>query len=174
MRNINIIKKSLLGIMSAAAIAAGSVNPAFAADTQITSFTKEYQANIPNNAETSAYPSPAETFSFQDSKGKANQADLVAVKYTSFNTETSELQNITDLANKPNSANTVMNLVLGTATFDAGAAGTTGEMTKSVPVSIPDGSVYTVPGNYYYYFKEAVGATAGVYYNTTLNRKFLY
>ena len=58
MRNINIIKKSLLGIMSAAAIAAGSVNPAFAADTQITSFTKEYQANIPNNAETSAYPSP--------------------------------------------------------------------------------------------------------------------
>ena len=166
MRNINIIKKSLLGIMSAAAIAAGSVNPAFAADTQITSFTKEYQANIPNNAETSAYPSPAETFSFQDSKGKANQADLVAVKYTSFNTETSELQNITDLANKPNSANTVMNLVLGTAQFDAGAAGTTGEMTKSVPVSIPDGSVYTVPGNYYYYFKEAVGATAGVYYNT--------
>ena len=166
MRNINIIKKSLLGIMSAAAIAAGSVNPAFAADTQITSFTKEYQANIPNNAETSAYPSPAETFSFQDSKGKANQADLVAVKYTSFNTETSELQNITDLANKPNSANTVMNLVLGTATFDAGAAGTTGEMTKSVPVSIPDGSAYTVPGNYYYYFKEAVGATAGVYYNT--------
>ena len=166
MRNINIIKKSLLGIMSAAAIAAGSVNPAFAADTQITSFTKEYQANIPNNAETSAYPSPAETFSFQDSKGKANQADLVAVKYPSFNTETSELQNITDLANKPNSANTVMNLVLGSATFDAGAAGTTGEMTKSVPVSIPDGSVYTVPGNYYYYFKEAVGATAGVYYNT--------
>ena len=166
MRNINIIKKSLLGIMSAAAIATGSVNPAFAADTQITSFTKEYQANIPNNAETSAYPSPAETFSFQDSKGKANQADLVAVKYTSFNSETSELQNITDLANKPNSANTVMNLVLGSATFDAGAAGTTGEMTKSVPVSIPDGSAYTVPGNYYYYFKEAVGATAGVYYNT--------
>ena len=163
--NSTIIRKSLLGLLSAAAIMAGSAMPAFA-ETQITSFTKEYQANIPNNAETSAYPSPAETFSFQDSKGKANQADLVAVKYTSFNSETSELQNITDLANKPNSANTVMNLVLGTAQFDAGAAGTTGEMTKSVPVSIPDGSAYTVPGNYYYYFKEAVGATAGVYYNT--------
>ena len=165
--NRSVFKKSLLGIMSAAAIAAGSAMPAFAADTQIASFTKEYQANIPENTEVSAYPSPAEEFSFQDSKGNANQADLAAVKYTSFNTETSTRQNITDLTtNVLTSTNTVMTLALGTAKFDAGAAGTTGAMTKSVPVSIPDGSAYTIPGNYYYYFKETAGNTAGVYYNT--------
>mgnify|MGYP003523013115 CR=1 FL=1 len=70
MRNIDIIKKSLLGIMSAAAIAAGSVNPAFAADTQITSFTKEYQANIPNNARHLHIPARLRHFHFRIAKAK--------------------------------------------------------------------------------------------------------
>ena len=165
--NSTIIRKSLLGLLSAAAIMAGSAMPAFA-ETQITSFTKEYQANIPNNAETSAYPSPAETFSFQDSKGNPNQADLVAVKYTSFNTEISRLQYITDLTtNVPTSTNTVMNLALGTAAFDVGDAGTKDKMSKTVSISIPDGSAFTKPGNYYYYFTESARNTAGVVYSPT-------
>ena len=169
MRNIDIIKKSLLGIMSAAAIATGSVNPAFAADTQIASFTKEYQANIPDGAVVSDYPSPIETFTFQDS-GEVpvlNQADLMYVKYTSFNAESKKLEKISDLTNPPTSSNTPMTLNLGTAAFDVGDAGTKDKMSKTVSISIPDGSAFTKPGNYYYYFTESARNTAGVVYSPT-------
>ena len=140
-------QQCLLGIMSAAAIATGSVNPAFAADTQIASFTKEYQANIPDGAVVSDYPSPIETFTFQDS-GEVpvlNQADLMYVKYTSFNAESKKLEKISDLTNPPTSSNTPMTLNLGTAAFDVGDAGTKDKMSKTVSISIPDGSAFTKP-----------------------------
>lgn len=193
-KNRNVIKKSLLGIFSAAAIMAGSVIPVFAEDvsgttlTSVGSFNKVYSLQAPTTVPGSNFQSQATSFQFtsgssDETDSILGEAKLVAVSHSHFNTEATAQQTLVDLQNAgqavPTSTDTQMFVYVGTIdnsnmftsdiAFNAGDAkldDKTKEGTpKTVYIYVPSNYKFSYAGAYYYQFHESKGTTPGTTYN---------
>ena len=127
----SVIKKSLLGILSAGVVLAGSVMPVFADEVEVQgsslksvgSFEKVYSLQAPSTVTASNFQSQAASFQFTSgSSGEASttvgEATLTAVSHSHFNTDATAQQTLTELqtAGKtvPTSADTQMFVYVGT------------------------------------------------------------
>lgn len=181
----------IAGALTLAAVTIGNAAGALAADVTYT-FDKVYTASIPSGAEISDYKSPEEIFSFTagdaPAEGKTetatsatNTATLAALSQTSWNTDTTTVQELTTLSEASQNeikAAVPQTVSIGTVEYKEGEAtaaeATAGEATaagataagtkKTVNVTVSQGD-YTKPGVYYYDFHEFGGSTAGVSYD---------
>jgi hypothetical protein len=161
--NRSVIKKSLLGIFSAAAIMLGSVLPAFAAegstvagDSYTGQFTKAFQLELPQlpsgvEADKNVpdyFKSPEVSFSFYSGevpaedaseKGTKGQASLAYVMKSQFNTTDIDPVRPTDSSKVP------QYLLIGTSS-DTASAGTVHYNLGEAAVSTTDSAGNEIPG----------------------------
>lgn len=171
--NRSVFKKSLLGIMSAAAIFAGSAMPVFAetesntTSTDNYSFKKQYTYSIPASEDATSYKSPEEKFTFYSTQNDNNVEDVATLQYvsdSSYNTSDSKL------AAAPTDKNIPNTIGIGSAVYLEGGArlalenNAFSDSDPNVSISLNDSS-YPIPGVYYYWFKERDNGTAGVKYD---------
>ena len=165
----------IAGAIAMAAVTVGSALPAFAASD---SFNKKYTVFIPSGETESSYKSPAETFKFASgaagTTGTENKASFAALKATTWNTNTTDMQEVSSFdtaganadpakyAAITTDANIPQTVTIGTAAYAEGGATSAG---ANVAVTVTPEGTYTKPGVYYYDFHEVVGSTAGVNYN---------
>ncbi|MGN0363847.1 MAG: Spy0128 family protein [Bilifractor sp.] len=168
----------LLSALAAATLLTGSALPAFAADTDTTttttktvSFNKVYTLTMPTGGIATDYASPAETFSFTSGKSDATtttpgEASLAALKGTSWNTNRTDVQDISALDDPAvtEASNIPQKVTVSSAAFTDVAATADG---ATAAVNVTTTGSYTKPGVYYYDFHEVAGATAGVTYDST-------
>ena len=170
-KNRNFIKKSLLGVMSAAAIMAGSVMPAFADTSDATnassfSFQKQYTYSYPTGVDSSNFSYPKEKFVFTSSEGEGKAA-LGKISDTTLNSKQNEIEDI------PSGNTTIPKyIIIHSADYSADTNNareySDGKFTTSdlgVQVSIPSDATFPSPGIYYYSFEEKNNKTAGIDYD---------
>lgn len=175
-KNRNVIKKSLLGVMSAAAIMAGSVMPTYAANGTPMTLKKTFTLEALTSA-TKKFKSPKATFTFQPTTTVDDKsvgiASLEYISHSYFNgSNATDKQKLSDLQYRPTSDDTPMYLIIGTAQFEENAAtppattGTAGiSAGASMDVTIELPQQFSRPGLYYYEFKEVAGTIPGITYD---------
>lgn len=167
---MKLTKNLVLSALTAAALVAGTTLPAFATTAPEATFNKVYTLTIPTGETATNYASPAETFIFSSGKADATattegKASLAALKGTSWNTNTTAVQDISALDAAVKSADNIPQTVsVSSAAFADGAATADG---ATVAVNVTTDGEYTKPGVYYYDFHEVAGTTAGVTYDGT-------
>lgn len=166
----SVIKKSLLGILSAGVVVAGSVMPVFADTSDTTSsgtfsFQKQYTYSYPSGVDSSNFTYPKETFTFTSSQGEGRAA-LGKISNTSLNSKIDIIENVpSDNTTIPAYINIGSADYSGTSIPREYSDGTFTSDDLNVQVSIPDGMTFPSPGIYYYSFNEVNNNTAGIDYD---------
>ena len=165
----------LLSALTTAMLVTASAMPAFATEASTYSATvnKVYTLTLPSGGDSATYASPAESFTFTSGENgaaatTAGIATLAAVKATTWNTDTTSVQEISSLSSESQAEvtsayNVPQTIQVGSADYAVGGATTAGAVAA---VNLKITGSYAKPGVYYYDFHEAAGTTAGVTYNT--------